>query len=71
MKISSKRKEIITGITLELTNDEATHLSMALTDAQQRRRPNGWPWLDKFKLELDTQRGVGGGTFGRTPLKGV
>jgi hypothetical protein len=67
-RITPKTTEIVTGITLNLSNDDATHLSFALHNAQKYCFAKGykndfgcvnWPWLNKFIEELDNNRGTG------------
>jgi hypothetical protein len=61
--VKQKTATIVTGIVLELTNDEATHLSRALHEGLEhceRCAPRQkWPWLSEFIKILDEQRGEG------------
>lgn len=72
MNINAKTTEVVTGITLELSNDDATHLLVALKHYRKFRTSHSyneeWPWLDKFISSLDEARGVGY-TMGRRARK--
>ena len=78
VKILTKKQTVLVGVVIELSLDDATHLSFVLSQARKYCfGPDGdfwggggkvWPWLDKFHKELDSARGKGA-TFGRG-LKG-
>lgn len=66
-RIKAKVKKIVTGVILELSNDDATHLSYFMRTATDGRYPtiqgrkyiNSWPWAKNFVEELDKTRGNG------------
>lgn len=64
-KIVAKTQEVVTGVTLELTNDEATHLSYALHGfirliaIHPYNGTRKWPFIEEFVETLDKTRGVG------------
>ncbi len=64
-KIIAQTTEVVTGITLQLTNDEATHLSYALggyIDLIKKHTHNGsrsWPFIERLRDQLDDARGSG------------
>lgn len=63
MKVTAKTQKIVTSVVLELTNDEATHLSYALKEYQELRKKHlnrlPWLWIEMFSNTLDNKRGVG------------
>lgn len=67
-RIVASTTEVVTGITLNLGNDDATHLSFALSCLAAAMKEghtikNGlgreWDWLNRLRAELEQARGVG------------
>lgn len=65
-RIKAKTATVVTGVVLELSNDDATHLSFFLRtavdgtyDPSAKKYINKWPWAKRFVEELDRQRGTG------------
>lgn len=65
MIIETKRVAVVTGVTIELSTDEAAHLSVALSDYSRLMLAYGnihgghkWPWVGRFLEALDTKRHV-------------
>lgn len=66
-RIEAKTQEIVVGITLNLSNDDATHLHYVLNNCYgdaygprtDKKWKETWPWLKKFVEELNEKRGEG------------
>lgn len=65
MKISPKKVTVSTGVVIELSSNDATHLSYALGGFLLLMKEHGyngarqWPWISSFIKQLDVARGSG------------
>lgn len=59
MKITAKKREVVTGLILELTNDETAAISVALgrlcTEHLGGKR-DAWPFIFDLKAQLEEAR---------------
>jgi hypothetical protein len=69
MEVTAKKAEVIVGLTIELTPDDASNFSVMLNDYMRLMREHGnvkggvyWPWVEQLERRVE---------LARRPLTGV